>query len=248
MNKILKIILLLLFFVIFIFSAYKVYNYFLDEKENRKMNNELIDGAVTIIDNNENEIPKEVIDEILPPISVDFSILKQKNDEVVGWIYSQDTPINNPILQSKDNNYYLRRLMTREYNIAGSLFMDYRNDANMKDNNTIIYGHNMKNGTMFGTIQKYKNQEYFDSHKNMYYFTPEKNYIVKIFTGFIVSTDSEIYNLQKLNQTKIDDLIKKSDFKNDLLVTENDKLLTLSTCANDYKSARYVIIGLLEEI
>ena len=126
--------------------------------------------------------------------------------------------------------------------------MDFRNNSNMQDNNTIIYGHNMKNGTMFGTIQKYRNQEYYDKHKNMYYFTPEKNYIVRIFTGFTTSIDLELYNLPTLNQTKIDNLVKKSNFKTDITVTENDKLLTLSTCAYDYESARYVVIGLLEEI
>ncbi len=248
MKKIFKTILLLIFLAIFIFSTYKVVNYLWEAYQNKKMNSKLIDEAITTIDSQEGEEQEEIIDETIPPISVDFNILKQKNNDIVGWIYSKDTPINNPILQSKDNSYYLRRLMTKEYNTAGSLFMDFRNNSNMQDNNTIIYGHNMKNGTMFGTIQKYRNQEYYDKHKNMYYFTPEKNYIVRIFTGFTTSIDLELYNLPTLNQTKIDNLVKKSNFKTDITVTENDKLLTLSTCAYDYESARYVVIGLLEEI
>ena len=83
---------------------------------------------------------------------VDFSLLKQENEDIVGWIYCEGTPISYPVVQSGDNQYYLHRLINGEYNIAGSIFMDYRNNAELEDNNTIIYGHNMKNNTMFGYL------------------------------------------------------------------------------------------------
>ena len=126
--------------------------------------------------------------------------------------------------------------------------MDYRNNKNITDKNTIIYGHNMKNDTMFGTLTKYRKQDYYNNHKTIYLFTPEKNYEVKIFSGFTESVDSEIYNLNNMNQDKINELIKKSDFKTQIEVNEDSKILTMSTCAYEYNGARYIVMGILEEI
>ena len=244
MKKAIKNIILIILIIIFLFSAYKVVRYLVEAKINKKLNNDLIDKAITIIENNE----ESEDDENNVPFTVDFEKLKQENNDIVGWIYSENTPINYPIVQSKDNNYYLRRLFTGEYNTAGSLFMDYRNNPNIEDSNTIIYGHNMKNATMFGTLQKYRNQEYYDNHKIMYYFTPEKNYIVRLFAGFTESVESSLYQLGNINQNNIEQLYKKSNFKSDVTVAEENKFLTLSTCAYEYDGARYVVIGIMQEI
>lgn len=244
MKRAIKNIILIILIVIFLFSTYKVVNYLVEANKNKKLNNDLIDKAITIIEENE----EVEYDENKVPFTVDFEKLKQENNDIVGWIYSKDTPINYPVVQSKDNNYYLRRLVTGEYNTAGSLFMDYRNNPNIEDSNTIIYGHNMKNATMFGTLQKYRNQEYYDNHKIMYYFTPEKNYIVRLFAGFTESVESSLYQLGEINQNNIEQLYRKSNFKSDVTVTAEDKFLTLSTCAYEYDGARYVVIGLMQEI
>ncbi len=244
MKKAIKNIILIILIVIFLFSTYKVVSYLVEANKNKKLNNELIDKAITIIEDDE-EVED---DENKVPFTVDFEKLKQENSDIVGWIYSKDTPINYPVVQSKDNNYYLRRLVTGEYNTAGSLFMDYRNDSNMEDSNTIIYGHNMKNATMFGTLQKYRNQEYYDNHKIIYYFTPEKNYIVRIFAGFTESVESSLYQLGNINQNSIEQLYRKSNFKSDVTVAEEDKFLILSTCAYEYDGARYIVVGLMQEI
>lgn len=113
---------------------------------------------------------------------------------------------------------------------------------------SLIYGHNIKNDTMFGSLQKYKDQDYYESHKLMYYFTPEKNYLVRIFSASTESVDSKVYTLSNLAQSTIDEAIKKSNFTNDVTVTENDKIITLLTCAYDYDGARFVVLGKLEEI
>ena len=140
MHKKLKIILLIVFFIAFSFSLYKVVNYFIESNKNKKLTDDLIEKVIVYEENNKNEEENEY----KLPFTVNFDALKQQNKDVVGWIYSKDTPINNPILQSNDNAYYLRKLITGEYNTAGSLFMDYRNNSKMQDYNTIIYGHNMK--------------------------------------------------------------------------------------------------------
>ena len=246
MKKVIKIILLVICLCVFIFSAYNIYKYLSEENANKKLNNELMEKAIIETPNDNNDNAQENEDILL--ISVDFSVLKQENEDIVGWLYLEDSPINYPVVQSNDNDYYLRRLVNGEYNIAGSLFMDYRNDSNLEDNNTIIYGHNMKNNTMFGSLQEYKNQNYYDNHKVMYYFTPEKNYIIELFTGYTISVESDIYDLSIIDSSKLEELISKSDFESNTKVTEEDKIITLSTCAYEYDGARYVVMGVLKEI
>ena len=246
MKKVIKIILLVICLCVFIFSAYNIYKYLSEENANKKLNNELMEKAIIETPNDNNDNTQE--NEDILPISVDFSVLKQENEDIVGWLYLEDSPINYPVVQSYDNDYYLRRLVNGEYNIAGSLFMDYRNDSNLEDNNTIIYGHNMKNNTMFGSLQEYKNQNYYDNHKVMYYFTPEKNYIIELFTGYTISVESDIYDLSIIDSSKLEELISKSDFESNTKVTEEDKIVTLSTCAYEYDGARYVVMGVLKEI
>ena len=243
MKKIIKIILLGICLVIFIYSAYNIYKYIKEENANKKLKNELIEDVITEVPSTELTKNEEKI-----PISVDFSTLKEKNQDIVGWIYSKDTPINYPVVQAKDNQYYLHRLINGEYNASGSIFMDYRNNLNLEDNNTIIYGHNMKSDEMFGTLQNYKNQEYYDNHKILYYFTQEKKYEIKLIAGYTASLKDDIYNLNEINQEQKEKLLQKSDFKSDVNISQNDKLITLSTCSYEYEDARYILIGILDEI
>lgn len=165
-----------------------------------------------------------------------------------GWIYSEDSPINYPVVKCNNNEKYVNTLFNGKNGSAGTLFMDYRNDTNLLNNNTIIYGHNMKNGTMFGTIMKYRNQSYYDSHKIMYYLTPSKNYKVEIFAGITANVYSEIYNLGKLDKNIRNNLMRQSNFKNEIQISDEDKFLTLSTCAYDFDDARFILIGVLREI
>ncbi len=247
MKKIVKIILLAVCLGVFCFSGYKIYQYLHEEKANKELNNKLIEKAV--VENQKTNVLEEdsqAKNEL--PINVDFTALKQENEDIVGWLYSENTQINYPVVQSEDNNYYLRRLINGEYNIAGSLFMDYRNNSNLEDNNTIIYGHNMENDTMFGTLQEYKSQEYYDNHKVLYYFTQEKNYMIQLFAGYTISVESDIYDLSIIDESKIEESIQNSDFNSDVEVREEDKIMTLSTCAYEYDGARYIIMGVLHEI
>lgn len=246
MKKVIKIILLAICLCVFIFSAYNIYKYLSEENANKKLNNDLMEKAIIETPNDNNDNAQE--NEDILPISVDFSVLKQENEDIVGWLYLEDSPINYPVVQSNDNDYYLRRLVNGEYNIAGSLFMDYRNASNLENNNTIIYGHNMKNNTMFGSLQEYKSQDYYDNHKVMYYFTPGKNYIIELFTGYTISVESDIYDLSVIDSSKLEKLISKSDFESNTKVTEEDKIITLSTCAYEYDGARYIVMGVLKEI
>lgn len=240
MNKNVRITILFILLIIFGFSGLKVYDYIKETTTSNKLNNDLIDKAVII-----NDTSKE---ENKAPIVVDFEKLKQENNDIVGWIYCENTKINYPVVQGKDNEEYVHRLVNKKEGSSGTLFMDYRNDSNITEGNTIIYGHNMKNGTMFATIKKYKDESFYDEHKEMYYLTPEKSYKLELFSGYTTNIDSDIYELTTLDQNKIDELKKVSDFKNSVEVKEEDKILTLSTCAYDYEDARYILMGVLKEI
>lgn len=237
MKKIVKIMLLLICLVIFIISLYKVYDYLAQKSANKKINEELIEKAVI---KQEIEDGKDNNDSL--PISIDFSKLKEENKDIIAWIYSEGTPINYPIVQTDNNLYYLSRMINKDYNKAGTIFMDYRNNADFSDNNTIIYGHNMKSDMMFGTITNYTNQDYYEKHKEMYLFTENKNFKIKLLSGYIVPENSNIYNLDN----SFEFINENSTFKSDIDVSSNDRLITLSTCSYEYEKARYILIGILK--
>ncbi len=185
------------------------------------------------------------------PIDVDFDKLKQENNDIIAWIYSENTPINYPIVQSSDNNYYLRRLTNGTYNRAGTLFMDCQNSSDFSDFNTVIYGHNMKTDIMFGTLPEYKKQSYYDEHPFMWLLTPEQNYKIVLISGFLTTGGSEFYNLlnsvEEFNEFEAK-VISNSDFEADVDLSTFDKTVTLSTCSYETSRSRYIVIGGLIEV
>ncbi len=235
-----------------VYFTYRIFNYLSEENKNKKINNELIDIAVIENEKNTNTdndtIQENNINSNEIPIKIDFTILKKKNKDIVGWIYLENSLINFPVVQSSDNEYYLRRLLDGTFNVAGSIFMDYRNNADLTDWNTIIYGHNMKNNTMFGTLSKYKEQSYYDEHKKMYYFTETKVYEIEILAGYTENANSEIYNISNNKNSEILKKARKlSTFASNVKEKDDDKFITLSTCSYEFDKARYILIGRLEE-
>lgn len=189
--------------------------------------------------------------EDIPPISVDFDALTAENSDTVAWLYSAGTPINYPIVQRDNNDYYLRRGFNGKYNYYGTLFADYRTSGDFSGKNTLVYGHNMKNAEMFGSLIKYKEQEYFDAHPNMWLLTPSGSYVVKLLAGIEVPGTSGIFDAiinPEQAEIVIKDAILNSTFKSDYIYSENDRFITLSTCSYDYADARYIIIGKLENL
>lgn len=180
--------------------------------------------------------------------AVDFESLLQRNADVVGWLYCPDTPISYPVVQGENNDQYLRRDLDGNYLIGGTLFMDYRGGALEKGTRHIMYGHNMKNGSMFGLLPEYKSQAYFESHPVMYYVTPDGNYRLELFAGLVVRRDDRIYDMS-LDEEEWTELLNSyraaSTFESDTELQCDDIIVTLSTCSYEFDNARYIIIGRL---
>ena len=196
-------------------------------------------------------MPEDIVTTESAPITVDFDSLIEQNGDVVGWLFCENTPINYPVLQSTDNNYYLRKMINKKYNIAGSIFMDYRSQSDMSSLNTIVYGHNMKNDTMFGTFTEYKKQSYYDEHPLLWFLTPEHNYKIELIAGYVTSSTSDVYKVFHIKDdldNHIKASIKKSTFVSGVNIAEVDNIITLSTCSYEYSTARYVLIGNVKEI
>ena len=185
------------------------------------------------------------------PITIDFNSLLEKNKDIVGWIYCQDTPINYPVVQAENNDYYLRRDLNGKYLVCGTVFVDYRNAAIGEDNNYILYGHNMKDGTMFSSIAKYKEQSYYDEHPVLYYLTPAADYKVELYAGIVAKRDALIY-VPNPDETEFTLFLHKaktkSTFESNVEINENVTIITLSTCSYEYNNARYILIGKLIKI
>lgn len=185
------------------------------------------------------------------PIQVDFEELTEKNPDVVAWLYCPDTPINYPVAQSDDNSYYLHRLVNGAYNFSGTLFLDYRNSGDFSDGNSLIYGHNMRNGSMFGSLPKYKKQGYYAQHPVLYLLTPDADYKVELLAGYVTPADAAIYDIPLLNEdgsAAIGELIAPSRFAEAPEPEEDGRYLTLSTCSYEFTQARYVVVGILRAL
>ena len=174
------------------------------------------------------ESQKEERDSIVPEI--DFAALKAVNEDVVGWLYLPDTVISYPVVQGEDNSYYLKHLVDGTYNANGCLFMDYKNQRNLMDDNTLIYGHHMDSGKMFASLVKYKNQEFYDTHPVMYFLTEDGTYQVELFAGYTTTADAGAYMISiSTREEKIEwlkEMFHSSDFFADVTVSALDHIVT----------------------
>ena len=225
-----------------IFSAYKLYTYFSDLNSSKNQYNEVNDIISGIRNKSGNSKINlgEVKDEDKYQSIEIFKELKKLNSDIIGYLEVEGLPIEYPVVQAEDNDYYLRRDLNEEYSVPGTVFMDYRNDPKMTDQNVVIYGHNMNNDTMFGSMDKLGNQEFVDNNGENFirYTTDHGIFVYKIISYFQV-TDTYDYRtptvsdeewIAFLNKTNS---MSETDFGVDLKFDKDTKILTLSTCADD---------------
>lgn len=183
--------------------------------------------------------------------TVDFDALQKMNPDVLGWIYIEGTNINYPIVQSTDNDYYLNRLVDGTYNGAGSIFMDYRNAPDFSDSHTVIYGHNMKNKTMFAHITEYKKAEFYEEHPVGKIMTPWGNFEFQIVGGYVADPADPAWELyfesEEEFQDWLRDTMKRSDVGGEYVPVGGERIITLSTCSYEFDNARFVLICRIAE-
>ncbi len=245
--------------IVFLISAFMLIKTALDYNKGVQTYNSITQQVVTPVSSVSSTadapvVSTQAVDINTPPISIDFAKLKKINQDIIGWIYCPDTPINYPIVDTdsdKDYDLYLKTSVDGKQSVSGSIFLDYRNSADLTDLNTIIYGHSMKNGTMFAYLLRYDDQDFYDNHKHMWLFTEFATYRIDVISGMAVKTTSEdyiIYTDQNEFHQYLNNSIKKSMFKSDVNLSDVGNIITLSTCAYSSEDSRYVVLGNMVKI
>lgn len=251
---------LIIFFVALIgFSGWKLYGIYTEYNKGTEAYGELANQYVSVetaaVEHETNEDSAgegvEATESEEKMVSVDVAALREKYPDVVGWIYCPGTVVSYPIVKGKDNDQYLHHLMNGEYSLGGTLFMDYRNAGDFSDWNSIVYGHNMKNGSMLAVLTEYYEQEFYEEHPVWYLFTEDCDYQIELVGGYTTPADSDTYAFPESAEEK-SKLAQKADrnstFESGVMIEENERLITFSTCVYDYENARYVLVGVLREV
>ncbi|MDZ4992041.1 class B sortase [Clostridium perfringens] len=219
--KILRNILKGLILIVFIVSGYNIAISIKEYNDSKKIYQEIRDK-------------KENID------------LYSINSDYIGWINIENTTIDYPIVKGDNNQFYLTRDFNKQYLKTGSIFMDYRNEG-FKDRNVVIYGHNMKDKSMFGSLDKFKDLNYLRKNKYISITTKdEKKFIYEIFGVYVTSEDdteciSINFNKEEDFCKYIDRILNKSIYNLNVDIKSTDKILTLATCSYEFSNARLVI-------
>ncbi len=181
--------------------------------------------------------------------TVDVEKFRGINDDYACWLLGPATLMDYPVVQGEDNDYYLDRLFNGARNACGTLFIDYRNLPDFQDPNTLIYGHHMRNDSMFGSLTEYEYAGYFESHPYLVLFAPEKIYLLEALAGYTTSKHDHCYDIAISGQEDFDRFLaearQKSDFAAQVTAVHGENLATLSTCAYAFENARYILIARL---
>ena len=247
-SDVLLTIALIVAIAVFCYAAFNLYHIYTEYKKGTDEYNQIEEMAVTERDADSGEAAGPNA-QLKPPIEVDFDKLKSVNEDVVGWIYVDALPdISYPIVKGKDNQTYLHQTYEKNYNFAGTIFVDYENSGDFSDCNTLVYGHNMKNGSMFGHLKKFREDDrLYKQDKYFWILTPERNYRYEIITAYTTGVNSDTYTLFKGPGEEFEKYLETikgySEIQtDDTDLTIKDKIVTLSTCTGN-ESTRFVVQG-----
>lgn len=181
--------------------------------------------------------------------TIDFKNLKSRNSDVVGWLYIPNTKIDEVLLKGKSNDTYLRSDIDGNYNYAGALFLDENNSRDLKDVNTTIYGHNMKNGSRFHDLRYYviNGKGYMDDHPYIYIYLPDGSInVYQVFASATIKDDSSLYNISNSYKKYVDKVLANAKYKKNVSDKEAP-IIMLSTCHSSSEDQRYVAFARLKE-
>ena len=215
---------------IMIFAGYKIFVWVKENKSNKDIL-EQISTKVTV-----EEV--QVEGEKKKKYSVDFAGLKEQNEDTVAWIKVENMRIEYPVVRAEDNSYYLNRSFDKNSNSAGWIFMDYKNKVDGTDKNIVLYGHNRKDGSMFGDLADIFEESWYENQNNMYItFITENEYCTyQIFSAYRIEDEDYYIKTNFSSDEQFETFVnrlKNRSFKDfDVDVSGEDRILTLSTCSN----------------
>lgn len=273
LGDVIRLIVMLAALAVFLYSGYTLYGFYKEykkssdeydnlensyavdqEQESENIDNLEDDDALQSISGQEVRTVLEDGEEKTLPVlknPIDFTQLLSVNSDIVGWLRIRALDISYPVVQSKDNDYYLHRTFEKTDNFAGCLFVNSYNMGDFTDQNTIIYGHNMKNGSMFGKLKNFSDPEVFKKSRYFWIFTPDFIYQYRIFSASVVDKTGLTYQIS-FTDDEFDQFISRA-YSNSVVdnqgvtVTKEDRIVTLSTCTGD-DSTRFVVMGKLAQI
>lgn len=224
MKKFVRTLLLIVCLCTFAYSAYNLFDIYMNYKK--------IDDSYGEIESTYIKEP-EVVEE-KEYLQVNWDELLKRNSDVKGWIQIPDTNVNYPVLQGETNDTYIHSDIDHHELSAGSIFVASENDSPFNDFNTVIYGHNMKNGSMFNNIKSYTKQDFADEHPYIYIYLPDGTVSrYKVVVGHIIDETSVLYNTHVMNKTSfIDEMVRTSYIDIDFDVNQVESVITLSTCTS----------------
>ena len=189
----------------------------------------------------------------IPEKNLDWSSLYAENKDIYAWIYIPGTQVDYPVLQSaSDDTYYLNHNIDGSYGKPGCIYTEKINSKDFTNYNTVLYGHNMKSGEMFGCLHDYEDKTFFDENPYVYVYTEEKTYVYEIFAAY-TTTNAHILNTNDFSTQEgfadyLDNVVYNKaltgNFRNDTRVTSDNRIITLSTCTSN-SSKRWLVQAVL---
>lgn len=235
-----RVILTLILFIciaVFAFSAFQLYKIFSNYHQS---NTEYENIQTDVVKENEEGF-----------FSVDFDTLQKQNPDCIGWIYFEHMDISYPIMQGEDNDFYLKHTFEKTNLAAASIFMDYQNASDFSDMNTFIFGHNMKNNSMFGLLGDFKDEAVYQKNPCFWILTPTGTYRYDIFSCYVADADTSTYTIYHQESQEYDTYIQTlkqhSAYEIPVEVDGSDHIVTLSTCTGNGYEHRYIVNGVLAE-
>lgn len=229
-KKISIYLLIIIFISIMIVTSIKIFNWLKENKENNDIIDEIQD-AISINDN------IDTVDKYI----INFDKLKKKNSDTVAWIKVNGTNIEYPIVKTTNNDYYLTHSFDKKYNSAGWLFMDFKNKFDGTDNNMVIYAHNRRDGSLFGTLKNILTKEWQNNEGNFIipFITETEKTEYQVFSVYRIEEEDYYittnFGTNSEYQKFIDNIKSRSEKNFNVDVTTDDQILTLSTCADNNK-------------
>ena len=258
-----KRVMVLLLLAVFLFSLYRVLHILRGYRTAQAVYDKAAQTYMLPVERMDGDVQAEDV-----PPQIDFEGLRAVNRDVIGWIFIEGTDVNYPLLAGADNQQYLFQSYMKKYAVAGSIFLDYRCSTNLSDYHTVIYGHNMKNGMMFGELDAYQKADYLAAHPYVYIIMADGSWNrYRVLACEHVSVESAVYDLPCDTKQKIKALRAQLAQSNGYAAGEaaaadaadgalqgaaqssEAKLLTLSTCTNDSRDdVRFAVHCVLEEM